>query len=176
MLVSHRQRKGLADTVRMLFGAERCRIQVAALPFRLGPDSVEIMLVTSRDTGRWVLPKGWPERGEALCDAAAREAGEEAGISGAVATSSLGHFRYMKQRASGSDRQYQVHVFAMEVDRIKDKWPERKQRKRAWFSPDEAAANVHEPDLGSLIVRFGRDPRKTAASFGIGDRLVSVAV
>ena len=68
----------LVERVRRLFGKVPCRLQVAALPWRTAGDGVEIMLITSRDTGRWVLPKGWPENDENLYDAAAREAAEEA--------------------------------------------------------------------------------------------------
>jgi ADP-ribose pyrophosphatase YjhB (NUDIX family) len=72
----------MAERVKRLFGVAPCRLQVAALPWREGKHGLEIMLITSRDTGRWVLPKGWPEAREPLCDAAAREAGEEAGLRG----------------------------------------------------------------------------------------------
>ncbi|RUU02882.1 NUDIX hydrolase, partial [Mesorhizobium sp. USDA-HM6] len=72
----------MTERVRRLFGTAPCRLQVAALPWRKDDNGVEIMLITSRDTGRWVLPKGWPEAREPLCEAAAREAGEEAGLYG----------------------------------------------------------------------------------------------
>src|SRR5689334_18106679 len=86
----------LMERVRRLFGRPVSRLQVAALPWRKSADHVEIMLITSRDTGRWVLPKGWPEEAEALSDAAAREAKEEAGISGAIARIEAGRYFYSK--------------------------------------------------------------------------------
>ncbi len=140
-----------------------CRVQVAALPWRKGPEGVEIMLITSRDTGRWVLPKGWPEGDEALWDAAAREALEEAGIDGAITRSAAGLYYYAKRRDSGTQNRCEVHVFPMEIDRVNDKWPERRQRRRQWFSPEDAASSVHEPDLADLIARFGSNPRQFAA-------------
>src|SRR5690348_1261746 len=98
MDIGHSRRSHFADRVRRLLGGAPCRVQVAALPWRKGPDGVEIMLITSRETGRWVLPKGWPEGDEALWDAAAREASEEAGIDGAIARSELGCYYYAKQQ------------------------------------------------------------------------------
>jgi 8-oxo-dGTP pyrophosphatase MutT (NUDIX family) len=136
---------------------------VAALPWRKVSDGVEVMLITSRETGRWVLPKGWPEGKEQLWDAAAREAGEEAGIAGAIASAEIGYYYYSKASSSGQGKHCRVHVFPMEIDRVKDKWPERKRRRRQWFSPEQAATNVNEPDLAELIAEFCKNPRQFAA-------------
>jgi 8-oxo-dGTP pyrophosphatase MutT (NUDIX family) len=163
MDIGHSRRSHFADRVRRLLGGAPCRVQVAALPWRKGPDGVEIMLITSRETGRWVLPKGWPEGNEALWDAAAREASEEAGIDGAIARSELGRYYYAKLQPSGAEKRCEVHVFPMEIDQVKDKWPERKERQRQWFSPSEAARSVREPDLADLISRFSLNPRRSAA-------------
>jgi len=122
------------------------------------------MLITSLDTGRWVLPKGWPEGKERLCDAAAREAGEEAGIGGAVARDEIGCYFYAKATASGQEKPCRVHVFPMEIDRVKAKWPERKRRARRWFSPEAAATRVHEPDLAELIEQFCGNPRRATVA------------
>ncbi|MEX0956332.1 MAG: NUDIX hydrolase [Rhizobiaceae bacterium] len=151
------------DRIRMLFGGAPCLMQAAALPWRLTENGVEIMLVTSRGTGRWVLPKGWPERHEELWDAAAREAGEEAGVSGAIAPGPIGSFYYGKDMAEGMQYRCEVHVYPLEVDTIADKWPERRQRKRVWYPPEEAASLVNEPDLGELIAAFAANPRQLAA-------------
>ncbi len=140
-------------------------MQVAALPWRKSPSGIEVMLVTSRETGRWVLPKGWPERGEALCQAAAREAGEEAGISGAVSSASAGHYNYVKvDRSGGDDVQCEVIVYPLEVDQVAAKWKEQKVRSRKWVSPEEAAELVEEPDLGVLITEFCASPRRSLIS------------
>lgn len=163
MLISHTTRSYFADRIRRLLGAAPCRIQVAALPWRKGPSGVEVLLITSRETGRWVIPKGWPEARETLFEAAAREAGEEAGIAGAIESQEIGRYYYDKQLASGAETRCEVLVFPMEIDRIADKWPERKKRTREWFPVADAATRVREQDLGELIARFGGNPRRSAA-------------
>ncbi len=163
MVISHSTRNRWFDRLRRMFGGEPCRVQVAALPWRLTERGVEVMLITSRGTGRWVLPKGWPERAEELCQAAAREAAEEAGLSGSIARTEIGRFYYDKQLETGDEWPCEVRVFPLEVDRVADKWPERKQRRRDWFTPAEAARRVNEPDLGELIASFAMDPRKVPA-------------
>lgn len=151
------------DRIRMMFGGAPCLMQAAALPWRLGGNGIEIMLITSRGTGRWVLPKGWPERREELHDAAAREAAEEAGVRGSVARNPIGSFYYSKDIPDGLQLRCEVHVYALEVDKVADKWPERRQRTREWHTPEEAAELVHEPDLAELIRQFGSNPRQMAA-------------
>lgn len=161
MLISYTQLENIKERIRRLFGAMPSRVQVAALPWRrLDDGSCEILLVTSRGTGRWVLPKGWQENLEEPHQAAAREAAEEAGVDGAIHTKSIGRFYYNKVQTSGLAWRCQVQVFPLEVDHMANKWPERKKRVRKWFSPDEAASLVNEPDLGELITGFSRNPRK----------------
>ncbi|WP_250157209.1 NUDIX hydrolase [Tianweitania aestuarii] len=135
-----------------LFGGRAHRLQVAALPWRRSGGEIEIMLVTSRGSGRWILPKGWPKPGEALCDAAAREAGEEAGITGTIAQQTLGSYRYEKR----SDRSisYEVQVYPLAVQAVAKTWRERNQRERRWMSQTQAAANVREPELAAMIHAF----------------------
>ncbi len=164
MLISYGKRNMLVERLRRIFGAPPSRVQVAALPWRRTAEGgVEVMLVTSRGTRRWVLPKGWPERGETLFNAAEREAEEEAGVTGAIARNALGRFFYGKRQASGMERRCEVHVFPLEVDREADRWPEAAQRTRKWLSAKEAASRVVEPDLGELIVQFAGNPRQSAA-------------
>lgn len=163
MLISYSTRRRLLERARQFFGGMPCRVQVAALPWRLSGGDVEILLVTSRGTGRWVLPKGWPEASEKLSEAAAREAAEEAGLSGGVSEREAGRFYYDKVLNSGLEWHCEVHVFPLEVDSLADKWPEMKKRKRRWFRAADAARLVAEPDLGELIQRFGANPRQIAA-------------
>lgn len=162
-MISHGTRNLLVERLRRMFGAPPSRVQVAALPWRLSSRGIEIMLVTSRGTGRWVLPKGWPEKAETLSHAAEREAEEEAGVAGGIARQPIGSFFYGKRLSSGLARRCEVQVFPLEVDVEEDVWPEARQRKRQWMTPAEAASSVAEPDLGELIVRFAGNPRKKAA-------------
>ncbi len=152
----------MAERVRRLFGVAPCRLQVAALPWREGENGVEIMLITSRDTGRWVLPKGWPEAREPLCKAAAREAGEEAGLRGTVSHLEAGRYFYAKVLASGEEVPCEVLVFPLLVDRVADRWKEKRARTRKWVGPNEAVHMVNEPDLCQLIAGFCAAPRTFA--------------
>jgi 8-oxo-dGTP pyrophosphatase MutT (NUDIX family) len=132
------------------------RIQYAALPFRPGRDGVEIILITSRETKRWVLPKGWPMKGRTAREAAAIEAHEEAGLDGPVSEQPIGSYRYDKRLKDGNARPVEVSVFPLRVETLSDDWPEKDQRRREWFSPAVAAALVEEPELKALIMAFGR--------------------
>jgi 8-oxo-dGTP pyrophosphatase MutT (NUDIX family) len=163
MQMRHSTYNHLMERLRRLFGGMPCRTQVAALPWRDKAGEIEILLVTSRDSGRWVLPKGWPEGEEQLCEAAAREAAEEAGIDGVVSKLEAGRYYYGKRRSSGMELRCEVRVFPLKVRSVADKWPEKKRRRRVWLSPDEAAARVQEPDLGELIAQFGKSVHKSAA-------------
>jgi 8-oxo-dGTP pyrophosphatase MutT (NUDIX family) len=162
MLMKSLTRNRLFKRVSRLLGVGPCRLQVAALPWRKTDTGVEIMLITSRDTGRWVLPKGWPEGEERFCDAAAREAGEEAGLSGAVSGREAGRYFYAKAMSSGGNVPCEVVVYPLEVDTIADKWKEKRQRTRKWVAPSEAARMVNEPDLSRLIAAFAAGPRQFA--------------
>jgi len=149
--------------------------QIAALPYRLmgeGLDSpVELLLVTSRETKRWVLPKGNRIKGLTPHAAAAQEALEEAGVVGATCPAPLGTYRYRKRLESGAALLVDVEVFPFAVtDELAD-WPERAQRTRRWFPLAEASAAVEEEDLKALIrgfsaSEFGRVGRMTGRMTG----------
>jgi 8-oxo-dGTP pyrophosphatase MutT (NUDIX family) len=124
------------------------RQQVAALPFkRAKTGRLEIMLITSRDTRRWVIPKGWPIRGLKPSAAAAREALEEAGLVGQIAKRPFGSFLYEKRLEGGGSVLCSVDVFPFKVKGQRKRWAEKGQRDGRWFDPGEAAAAVAEPDL-----------------------------
>jgi 8-oxo-dGTP pyrophosphatase MutT (NUDIX family) len=114
-----------------------------------------ILLVTSRDTGRWVIPKGWPAKRLKPHEAAAREAMEEAGVAGKVGTKPIGSYRYSRPHQDG-DQLHTVSVYLIAVRSALDRWPEDEQRERAWFSISTAARRVSEPELRSLIRRIGQ--------------------
>jgi 8-oxo-dGTP pyrophosphatase MutT (NUDIX family) len=114
-----------------------------------------ILLVTSRDTGRWVIPKGWPAKRLKAHEAAAREAMEEAGVSGKIVTKPIGSYQYLRPHQNG-DQLHTVSVYLIAVRSALDRWPEDEQRERAWFSVATAARRVAEPELRSLIRRIGQ--------------------
>jgi 8-oxo-dGTP pyrophosphatase MutT (NUDIX family) len=129
-------------------------IQYAALPWRKAGDALEILLITTLNTRRWIVPKGWPLEGKSPQDSAAQEAMEEAGIVGNIAKAPLGSFHYNKLRKSGETVSCKVDVFPMEVARQRRSWAEKDRREARWFSIDEAIAHVTEPGLRRLIAKF----------------------
>jgi 8-oxo-dGTP pyrophosphatase MutT (NUDIX family) len=129
-------------------------LQYAALPWRRAP-ALEVMLITSRESRRWVIPKGWPMPGLTPSEAAAQEAYEEAGLSGRVDPEPLGVYRYEKGLKERGLRT-RVEVHAMEVYAQAPTWPEYKQRETRWFPAAVAAARVDEPELQELIRQFAR--------------------
>jgi 8-oxo-dGTP pyrophosphatase MutT (NUDIX family) len=125
--------------------------QYAALPMLRQAGALQVILVTSRETGRWVLPKGWAEPGLSGAELAAKEAYEEAGLRGAIGPQPLGSYGYMKRLPAEADLPCRVVVFGLEVNEMLEDWPERQQRQRRSFPPGEAAALVAEPELAALL-------------------------
>jgi ADP-ribose pyrophosphatase YjhB (NUDIX family) len=132
---------------------KRGTMQYATLPWRRRGSSVEVMLLTSRETKRWVLPKGWPIVGMQPGLSAAQEALEEAGVEG-VLSAAIGRYPYGKRLKDGTERPLEVEVFPLEVRRELETWPEAAERERRWFSLEEAASAVDEPELSRLILEF----------------------
>ena len=127
------------------------RRQVAALPWRRGAGGLEILLVTSRETRRWITPKGGRMVGLTDATAAAREALEEAGVEGVIGDAPLGTFRYLKVLKRRAPRWCVVAVYALEVRVEHPTWHEQAERERAWMTVEQAAACVSEPDLAGII-------------------------
>jgi 8-oxo-dGTP pyrophosphatase MutT (NUDIX family) len=126
--------------------------QYGVIPVRTSADgAVEVLLITSRETRRWVGPRGNPIPGKGPAESAAQEAFEEAGIVGTVEPEAIGHYSYEKRRRSGLAVPVLVHLFLMPVAEERDEWPEKDQRERRWFAAAEAAALVHEDELARLI-------------------------
>jgi 8-oxo-dGTP pyrophosphatase MutT (NUDIX family) len=122
--------------------------------------AVEILVITSRETGRFIIPKGWPMRRLDGFEAAAREAYEEAGVVGSIGHKPIGTYTYLKHQPHGFER-VKVEVFPMEVKEQREEWPEKGQRKMKWLSTDDAALLVDEPDLGQLIRAFDAPKRNS---------------
>jgi 8-oxo-dGTP pyrophosphatase MutT (NUDIX family) len=112
---------------------------------------VEVLLISSRETRRWVIPKGWPVYGLTPSAAAALEAFEEAGVEGQVSSEPMGSYSYEKRLKNGARLHCRVDVHMMEVTTEHGKWPEVGERSRRWFDPEGAALAVEEPELAALI-------------------------
>ena len=133
-------------------------IQVAALCWRMRKRQVQVLLITSRDAGRWIIPKGWPIAGLTMAAAAAREAWEEAGVAGRVQETSLGAFGYDKLARMEVSVHCSVAVHALRVRSLKTQFPEAGQRRRVWFAAQAAADLVAEPELQSLLRHIDQNP------------------
>ena len=130
-------------------------IQYAALPYRVSGETIEVLLITSRRTRRWIIPKGWPKEGHEPPACAALEALEEAGVGGEMGKIAVGQYRYFKQIKNGISVPCKVDVFALKVTRERKAWAEKDERERRWCTVAEAAAAVDEPQLRLLILNFG---------------------
>ena len=135
--------------------AKTVGIQYAALPHRLEGRQVQVLLITSRGAGRWVIPKGWPIGGLSPSDAAAVEAAEEAGLEGEIDPRPLGSYAYVKRLKGQETTQVQVIVFPFRVTGHAETFKEKGERHAAWFPYQKAAALVAEPALRRLIRDFG---------------------
>ncbi|MEQ8402998.1 MAG: NUDIX hydrolase [Roseitalea porphyridii] len=164
-MADHNTLSRIIRQLKRAFGQEDASVgmQAGALVWRrAGKGKVEVLLITSRGTGRWVLPKGWLDGGENVAQAAAREAWEEAGVEGTVSDSPLGSYDYVKVD-DGHIQPCRVTVHALAMVRQKADWPERGERERQWLPAAEAAERVAEPGLRALLQAFDTDWKKLAA-------------
>ena len=133
------------------------RVQYGALCYRLTARSIELLLVTSRGTKRWIIPKGWPIDGLKPFKSAAREAYEEAGIRGNVGKTAIGTYSYKKADRTGGRAIYcKVTVYPLLVSDQRRKWPEQHERRTRWVSPRTAITLIAEKGLRALILDFRR--------------------
>ena len=133
------------------------RTQYGAVCWRIRDGKVQILLVTSRRTKHWIIPKGWPMKGETPANAALTEAAEEGGVDGKVKKRSIGLYSYVKHADLKNAINCVVSVFPVRVHSLENDWLEKNQRKRKWFSRKKAAAAVKIPELARLIRNF--DPK-----------------
>jgi 8-oxo-dGTP pyrophosphatase MutT (NUDIX family) len=138
--------------------ADEPRNQYGALCWRAGKSGAEVLLISSRETGRWVIPKGWPMEGRSAAEAAEKEAWEEAGVKGQIAEAKLGHFTYDKTLRRDTKHEWKlpciVDVFPLQVTKLAPEYPEQRQRRRKWFAVDKAARKVAEAELKALLTAF----------------------
>lgn len=133
------------------------KAQVAALPVKGRPGNYRVLLVTSRETRRWIIPKGWPMKGRKDHEAAAREALEEAGVSGRIHKHPMGAYTYEKRLSDGSEP-IRVMVYLLEVEREHREWPERAERRRDWVTPRVAIERLEEAGLLEILRRLEVGP------------------
>jgi 8-oxo-dGTP pyrophosphatase MutT (NUDIX family) len=127
-------------------------LQMAALCHRGKGASREYLLVTSRDTGRWIIPKGWPIRGLKSNETALREAWEEAGVrSSEAAADPIGKYNYTKRRGNGFEVPVTTLVYSVAVGDLSEEFPEAHERRRKWVSAETAAQLVNETGLKSIF-------------------------
>jgi 8-oxo-dGTP pyrophosphatase MutT (NUDIX family) len=132
------------------------RVQYGALPYRFTHEAaLEILLVTTRQSRRWIIPKGWPIKGLRPAKSAAREAFEEAGVRGRVGGKSIGLFAYNKTLDGNGIRvSCEVRVFPLLVRRQSETWPEIEQRVVQWVTPEKAVTLIKEPELKAVVAAF----------------------
>lgn len=130
------------------------REQYAALCYRVVNGKIRILLITSRGTKRWIVPKGWPMAKKAPHEAALTEAAEEAGVIGRVRKEPIGHYTYYKLMDDGTEVPCVGTVFPVHVRLLRAEYPEANERDRKWFSRKKAARKVDEPELAALIRGF----------------------
>jgi 8-oxo-dGTP pyrophosphatase MutT (NUDIX family) len=134
------------------------RVQYGALPYRFTPTAaLEILLVTTRRSKRWIIPKGWPIKGLRPAKSAAREAFEEAGVRGKIGTKSVGLFNYGKLlEDDGIEVNCEVKVFPLLVKRQSETWPEFEERLVQWVEPVKAVSMIEEAELKKLVTMFAK--------------------
>lgn len=138
-------------------GKREVRSQFGAIPWRITDGKLEFLLITSRRTRRWIMPKGWPMDGQTPAEAAAMEAYEEAGVKGDASHAAVGFYSYTKS-FGGDDLPIVVAMFPLRVRKVLKDWPEKGQRRRKWVSRKKAAMLLSEPELMRIVGKF--DPRK----------------
>ena len=134
------------------------RTQFAALCYRISKGKTEVLLITSRRTGRWIAPKGWPMDGMTPAECAAQEAWEEAGVVGRAQDRCLGLYSYNKVVAAKADLPCVALIFPVRVKSLSAEYPEAGQRQRKWFPLRKAALLVGEPELARILRDF--DPKQ----------------
>ncbi len=146
--------------------------QYAALPYRVTKTrGIEFLLVTSRESGRWIIPKGWPIAGLQPARSAAQEAYEEAGVRGVIGTAGpSANYLYNKEdRTRGRNAALQGHgLRVLLVRRQRRTWPEAHQRRSGWVRPRKALSLIDEKALRSLVAGFEESLHAQVAANGLG--------
>lgn len=135
-------------------GKADARTQFAALCYRVRRGKVQVLLITSRQRGRWIVPKGWPMEGKTPAASATQEAWEEAGVMGRSDGTCLGVYSFVKERAGHQAHPCLAMLYPVKVSALSKRYPEMAERRRRWVSRKKAARLVAEPELAQLILGF----------------------
>ena len=129
--------------------------QAGVIAYRILDGKVRVLLMTSRDTGRWIIPKGTVNARSMPSKTAEKEAYEEAGVRGTITSSiPLGIYTYFKKLESGEVRAATVEVYLLRIKERLKKWPEKGERKLSWVTTKEAVGLVEEPGVVPLLRRL----------------------
>jgi 8-oxo-dGTP pyrophosphatase MutT (NUDIX family) len=123
--------------------------QSGVIPYRRKDGELQILLITSLKSKRWILPKGYIEFNLSPFESAKKEAYEEAGVTGANETVEVGSLK--KKRPIGLCN---IIIYSMEVLEVLDDYPEKDLRKRKWFSVKEAAESISFPEVSEMILQL----------------------
>jgi 8-oxo-dGTP pyrophosphatase MutT (NUDIX family) len=133
----------------------KARKQFGAVPYRIRRGLVEVLLITSRQTKRWIVPKGWPQK--TPHHTAKSEAYEESGVRGKLRRRALGSFEYRKKLTRGREVKCRLKIFPLAVRKQVKSWPEKQERQRRWFKLKEAANRCSDAGLARLLRKLGRE-------------------
>jgi 8-oxo-dGTP pyrophosphatase MutT (NUDIX family) len=133
----------------------KARKQYGAVPYRIRRGLVEVLLITSRQTKRWIVPKGWPKK--TPHHTAKSEAYEESGVRGKLRRRALGSFEYRKKLPRGREVKCRLKIFPLAVRKQVKSWPEKQERQTRWFKLKEAANRCSDAGLARLLRKFGRE-------------------
>jgi 8-oxo-dGTP pyrophosphatase MutT (NUDIX family) len=135
------------------------RKQVAALPVRKVRGELQVLMITSRRSGHWLIPKGWPMERRTAAEAAAQEALEEAGVVGKITSRPRDRYRYLKVFDDQTAAPCMVDVFVLKAAKQREDWREKSVRKRRWMNLSRAAKSAHERGLANLLRRLAKNSR-----------------
>ena len=144
----------ISNSLKKTWMTREAILQVAALCYRPTDDGHEILLITSRGRGHWILPKGWPKNKKSSADTALLEAFEEAGIRGRVIGSPIGQYHFTKSSQKGALLECVATVHEVLLTETLDDFPEKGERKMGWFTPEAAAEAVSSPELAEILLNF----------------------
>jgi predicted NUDIX family NTP pyrophosphohydrolase len=147
------------------------RESAGILLYRLPEGGPEVLLVhpggpfwANKDLGAWSIPKGEPDEGEELLDAALRELGEELGAPPGLVAGDLVELGSVRQRnkvVHGWAAEAEFDPAVLECVTFEMEWPPRSGKRQEfpevdraeWFSP-AAAREKLIPAQGDFVDRL----------------------